>query len=1040
MRVSILGPLEVAGADGGFVQVPGARLRALLGKLALEAGRVVTLDELAEALWGDQTRADRVNALQSLVSRLRRALPEQDVLRSAPAGYRLEVPRDAVDAHRFARLAAEGRRALRDGDPRAATASLTEALRLWRGRPLADVADAPYADPVVTGLDEAWLAATEDRVEADLALGGRAVAELRDLVARHPLRERLVALLMKALYAEGRQAEALTRFEEFRVQLADELGVDPGPDLQQAYLDILRAEEPQAPPADDGRGRRARGNLRAPLTSFVGRETEIAQITAQLSDSRLVTLVGPGGAGKTRLAVTVAAGMAEPAWLVELAPVVDPADVPQAALGTLGAHAFRESASGDAVERMVEAFSGHDVLLLLDNCEHLVEAVARLADELLGRCPRLRVLATSREPLGIGGETLCPVPPLGLPDPGAPAESGHAVRLFLDRAAAVRPGFALTEANTADVIEICRRLDGLPLAIELAAARLRALTIEQVATRLDDRFRLLTGGSRTAMARHQTLRAVVAWSWDLLDDDERRLAERLAVFPAGCTLDTAERFGGTLDLLAALVDKSLVQVVDGPRYRMLETIREYGLTRLAESGELEAARAAHAAYFLELAETAEPHLRTRDQLEWIARLSAEHDNLLGALHNAARAEDAETAIRLAAALSLFWMISGRQVESLAWFQVAISVPGEAPEPGRTIVTLFNLVGQALEEGMDSMAAVTEKMKETIEATEGEVSHPLLIIAPVALALFSDDSAQGRIAIERRLAVTTDPWIRAMLQLFSAHLKENDGDLPGMRADLAIAIRGFRAVGERWGLANALTALAEGSTPYGDFGAVIADLEEAIGLIRQLNPDFSASQQRIWLATARARAGDEANARTEFLAIAESDSEQWTARDVSFARMGLADLARHNGDLDEAARQNAMARTSLAEATLIGPQFLSILLVAEGFVLVERGDLDATGDMVTDAAGHALAAMDMPVLAKVAIFAAARLAALGRHEHAAQTLGASQQLRGVADPFDPDVVRLTGALRAALGDEGFASAYAKGAALDRAAAIDQVRLL
>ena len=368
-----------------------------------------------------------------------------------------------------------------------------------------------------------------------------------------------------------------------------------------------------------------------------------------MASSRLVTLTGPGGAGKTRLAIAAAKAATDvPAgvWMVELAPVNDPGDLPAAVLGALSARETNlldamSATERDALGRLVDLLSGRRLLLLLDNCEHLVEAAARLADHLLTHCPQLRILATSREPLSIFGEAICPVLPLGMPGYGLTAERAlefASVRLFADRADAVRPGFAVDAETVAAVVEICRRLDGLPLAIELAAARLRTLPIDVVAARLADRFRLLTGGSRTAVARHQTLRSVVAWSWELLTADERRLAESLAVFHGGLTVESAMAvsdagYDDTLELLVALADKSILQPVSGKalRWRMLETLREYGAEQLAAQGRTDEVRAAHAGYFCALAEEAEPRLRAPEQMAYVHALGAERENLNAAL-------------------------------------------------------------------------------------------------------------------------------------------------------------------------------------------------------------------------------------------------------------------------------------------------------------------------------------------------------------------------------------------------------------------------
>ena len=693
MRIAILGLLEVHDDDGAAIAVAGARLRGLIARLALAGGQPVSTGALAEAVWDLDPPADMANALQTLVSRARKTLGAAGTVEQSAAGYRLAVRPDDVDALRFERLVAQG--------------SVAEALALWRGPALADAGD--FAGPFARRLEELRLEATVTLLTQEIE-AGRAAAragELEALVAEHPLHEKLTGLLMRALAAAGRQADALAAYESLRARLADELGIDPGPQLREVHLEVLRGEIAAAP-AQAGP---ARTNLRAQLTSFVGRTAEVARVRAALESYRLVTLVGPGGAGKTRLAAEVAAGVRDHAngevtdgiWLAELASVTDAADVPQAVLGSVGLREARLLPDGsqritsrDARTRLLEGLADARALLVLDNCEHLIDACAHLADALLAHSPWLRIVATSREPLGITGESLFVVPPL---------DTDPAVRLFADRAAAVSPGFELDARARPLVTDIVRRLDGLPLAIELAAARLRTLPLAEISQRLTDRFRLLTGGSRTALPRHRTLRAVVEWSWELLTPAERLLAERFSVFPAGAAPDAVAAVcaggeiaaGETDELLSSLVDKSLLQpLAGGRRLRMLETIREFGAERLAGRGEVGELRRRHAAYYSALMAEAAPRLLTRDQLRWLDVLRADKDNIVAALRYWCDVEEAHEALSLAVSLSLMALLLGNDTDMAEWVRDALAVPGEA-EPGlRAMAEALHVVTSALD--------------------------------------------------------------------------------------------------------------------------------------------------------------------------------------------------------------------------------------------------------------------------------------------------------------------------------------------------------
>ncbi|MGH3979424.1 MAG: BTAD domain-containing putative transcriptional regulator, partial [Pseudonocardiaceae bacterium] len=546
MRFGVLGPLAVWTDEGAPVAMPGAKVRALLADLLIHAGEPVSADRLIDELWGEAAPANPAGSLQAKVSQLRRALEQAQpgaraLVVSRPSGYLLQVDTDAVDAGRFETLTARARAA---GEPAATAALLAEALAIWRGPALADFADDGFARPAITRLEEQRLTALEEHIEARLALGehGAMVGELDTLVAMHPLRERLRAAHMRALYRAGRQAEALDSYQQLRARLDEELGLDPGPELARLHRAILTHDPALAVPTPPAR---PRTNLPAPLSSLVGRTGAVADVRKLLDTGRLVTLTGPGGVGKTRLALETAAQLVDDlpdgAWVVELAGRDDPrcgrrsdaiacgddaagclAEFVAASLGVRDDAALTVPPAGERValtQRLPAALRGKQLLLVLDNCEHAIDAVAELAELLLRSAPGLRILATSREPLGLSGELLSPVQALELPTPAVEADLDavarcSAVQLFVQRAAAAAPGFELTGKNTAAVAAICRRLDGLPLALELAAARVRVLPVHELAARLDDRFRLLAAGTRDAPARQQTLRAVVDWSWE----------------------------------------------------------------------------------------------------------------------------------------------------------------------------------------------------------------------------------------------------------------------------------------------------------------------------------------------------------------------------------------------------------------------------------------------------------------------------------------------------------------------------------------------
>src|SRR5919201_4740755 len=592
----LLGPLLVR-RDGVPLPLGGPKLRTLLAILLLEANKVVSAEHLVDSLWGENAPETARNTLQVYVSQLRKLL-SPGALETAPPGYRLVVDPDTVDLLRFERLAVRGRTARAAGDPATAAEELAEALALWRGPPLADLAWEQFAQSEILRLDELHLATLEDRIDADLALGRHAalVAELDQLIAENPFRERLRAQLMLALYRAGRQADALAVYQRTRRTLVDELGIEPGETLQQLERAILEHDPALDPPA----ARRPPQRVPVPPTPLLGREHELAALADLLrrDDVRLVTLTGRGGIGKTRLSLELARRLApefrDGSAAAFLATIHDPAPVPRTILHAVGV----QEAVQDPEEALLRVLAGAELLLLVDNFEQVLPAAGPVA-RLLESAPGLNVVATSRARLRIAGEHEFSVPPLA---------DDEAAELFVARAQAAKPDFAVSEQNAAAVAQLCARVDGLPLAIELAAARTKLLPPAAMLSRLGNRLELLTGGRRDAPQHQQTLRTTLDWSYDLLGEDEQRLFAQLGVFAGGCTLASAEAVcrvdESVLEGLAGLVDESLVRQDDGdePRFSMLETVREYSLLRLAASGLEQEVRRRHLEHFLAFAE------------------------------------------------------------------------------------------------------------------------------------------------------------------------------------------------------------------------------------------------------------------------------------------------------------------------------------------------------------------------------------------------------------------------------------------------------
>ncbi|MFE2536385.1 BTAD domain-containing putative transcriptional regulator [Streptomyces sp. NPDC059371] len=1105
VRYRILGTTQALRPDGTPVPVGGARLRALLTVLALRPGRTVSAAVLVDEVWDGDPPADAPGALQALVGRLRRALGAGAV-ESVEGGYRLAAVSEDIDLRRFERLAGEGTRALADGDPAKAAVVLDDALALWSGPALADLPDRAAE---AAHWETRRLHARHARLSAALALGqaDSALPELTALCDAHPLDEPFQVLRLRALRDAGRTAEALAAYEDVRQVLAERLGSDPGAELRSLHAELLRPTEA------GGRGRAPReaarsagadrhfaeehvrpaspppGNLRARLTSFVGREKDIDAIRGDLSAARLVTLLGPGGAGKTRLSQEAAEALApalrDGVWLAELAPVDDPKAVPEAVLTAVGARETVLRGAGaeemravadrhdDPLTRLTEHCAKRRMLIVLDNCEHVVDAAAHLAEALLERCPGVTVLATSREPLGVPGELLRPVDPL--PEPSA-------LRLLADRGAAARPGFRVEDDPEA-AAEICRRLDGLPLAIELAAARLRMLTPRQIADRLDDRFRLLTSGSRTVLPRQQTLRAVVDWSWDLLDEAERDTLGRLSVFAGGCDLAAAEAVCGpaALDVLGSLVDKSLVVAAPSGegdtemRYRLLETVAEYARERLDESGARGATERAHLTYYRELARTTDPLLRGPGQRAAIDVIEREYENLRTALRHAVAERDEQEALCMVLSLAWYWQIRDQRVDARSW---SMEVMGLGPDPfappvrpavplyerctdlplpmreevleeARRGVHLIHLAYMDMDMGAWQTPEAQEKLR-TISMTY-EPGMPQTCRTPGYLWFYAvlltgtmerfTEVINSTVSTCRELGYD---WELATALQMRANILANRADMAGdATVDADEALELFGRIGDAWGAAESLSARGEAHERRGDFRAAAADYAEAGKYAELLGA-------RAQTAVLNVRLG------SMYMELGETERGEWMIRDVlatghgthnealPAAHLFLATWLGRTGRTDEAREQIRLLRQDFGAATFV--LFDGFMLGVEAWLDAIDGRCESALDTVRRAldAVDRLSRMIAPHMPSAHLTTAAialnGLDGGGRAIDAARLLGAADALLPpghVPGPMEVETrERAETGARALLGDAAYETAHAEGGglSLEEAAAL------
>ncbi len=931
MRVGMLGPLEVADDRGRQLVLGGRKQRSVLAILLLHRGEVVSTERLIDELWGERAPARATKTVQVYVSNLRKALGD-GVLLTRAGGYTLVGERVDLDVDRFHSLADAGRRALADNDPGRAQELLRDALDLWRGPALADFAYEPFAQREITRLQDVRLAAVEDRIDAELALGVDAalVGELEALVCEQPLRERLRGQLMLALYRAGRQADALAAYRRAREYLSSELGLEPGPKLRALQVAILNQDRSltnaaQAHPLPRASGsdptisssHAGGGELPPRGVRVIGRDRELAQLAALIADpeSPLVTLTGTGGIGKTTLALEAARAaasmFADGVRVVWLAPMVDGRQVVTEIARVLG---IELSAQEPTLEMLVRALRAQRLLLVLDNFEHVADAASAIG-QLAARCPQLKLLVTSRVRLRVGLERVYRVEPLALPDAGEDA-SPDAVRrsaagaLFIERVTAADPTFATSEFDAAAVAELCRYLGGLPLALELAAARAAILPAEAILERLRSASEKLGPARRDAPARHRTLEATIEWSVRLISPAEQALFARLALFTSGFTVESAEsvcadRELSAVDGLAALLDHGLVQVAParhGARLAMLEPIRTHALGLLrAEPTVYEDAVRRFGEHLATFAENAQAGLDSSGQLQWLNRLDDEQANLRAIIHGASDERQLTFALRIAGALSRYWQLRDLAPELMAWLAQALAQPAAPSELRARALYALGVTSAAIGERQAAKLALRECLSmggEHVDARLAALCESLLAVC----LLHQGSRVEAAVHRAQALAAATvakDLVTRATVCLnlggWSPLRSADDREL------IAEALTLYQSLGDRVGACRAHHALGWWAMLAGDPEMARVNLEEALLASGGVCAVGLTAEIRGHLGLLELVAGRTVQARAHLTAAVAVLSRSGDLEGAREALFGLAALAASEGAPERSSR-------------------------------------------------------------------------------------------------------------------------------------------
>jgi predicted ATPase/DNA-binding SARP family transcriptional activator len=922
MEFRVLGPLRVQD-DGAELEIRRGISRTLLIALILRARETVGAGSLMQVLWGEDQPRNPANALQIQISHLRKTLSSgsaaaRQPIVTRPGGYALDIEPDAVDAVRFERFLARassvaGMRsdAMVDTELRA----IDEALALWRGEALSDVAGEPFAQGSATRLEDMRWSAHEQRIDLLLIRGRHreAVGALGTLVLEQPLRERFHEQLVLAMYRCGRQADALRAFSTARSTLVDELGLDPGPALQALERRVLSHDpsldwEPLTPavivePSPTVPAQWRRNFVPAPLTALIGRDSEVRRVRELLTRSRLVTLTGPGGSGKTRLAIDISAREAVQGqvWYVDLSAIDLPEHVASTVAGALGATTGPNEDARDVAASVLAAETG---LLVLDTCEHVLAGASNLASTVLRGAPGMRVLATSRRPLAVAGEAAWPVPPLGLAPVDAESteviRSSPAVTLFCERARDVRPDFELSADNAADVAGICLAVDGLPLAIELAAGRADVLSPRAILDRLQNRFDLLVGGATDVAARQQTLRGAIDWSVELLSDEQRCFFARLGGFVGGFDLEAAEVVAGdgsrdSLKLLSSLVRHSMVAIDGGDRFRLLDTLRAYAAELLADL-DADDTRRRHAGHYTQVAERSESLVRGVGQGEVLARLRAEVPNFRAALEWSLSIGDLDTATRLAGSLAWFWALDGRLDVADRHLRRALAIDSVPAATRAKVLWGYSLLVAGLghlDEALETGEASTALARQSGDNAAIGCGLNAAAVAHWALGDLDAAAAAHDEAIERFVSVG-DLWGESICRVLRARTALDRGDADAedrLRAGLEAA----RRCGDAHVIGIALGLLAHIQAKRGEPEPAIESARESMRLQESIGYTEGTISALHLLARLHLESGDTAEARAELLRGLRLAWKMQHAAAICEALESLAQIASNGGD-------------------------------------------------------------------------------------------------------------------------------------------------